>query len=66
MMFQVGRAADDTNVPITSGYGVIIPAPEDPSVCGQSVPPHLSSSSSGAIPGFDDVPIEYICTIGRK
>lgn len=55
------------NVRIIPAFGVIIPAPDDPSARGRAVAPHSSSSSGGGSPlGLDDVPRGYACPVGGE
>lgn len=61
-----GDAWNNGHVKITPAYGVIIPAPDDPSARGRaSVLLAQSSSSTGASStiGLDDVPRSYVCPV---
>lgn len=64
---NAGHAADNGHVRIIPAFGVIMPAPDDPSLRGRAVPSHSSSSSGGGSAlGLDDVPRAYICPIGGE
>lgn len=64
-----GNEGDSGHVRVTPAFGVIIAAPDDPSVRGRTVTPHSHSSSSGAATsavGLDDVPRSYVCPVGGE
>lgn len=60
-----GDQRNNGHVRITPAFGVIIPAPDDPSARGRAVPPQ-SSSNYGSAPGLDDVPRSYVCPVGGE
>lgn len=64
-----GNEGHNGHVRITPAFGVIISAPDDPSVRGRAVISQSQSSSSGAAAsavGLDDVPRSYICPVGGE
>lgn len=63
-----GNESHNGHVRITPAFGVIISAPDDPSVRGRAVTSHHSSSSGTASSamGFDDVPRSYVCPVGGE
>lgn len=66
MLNDGAHAAHRGHVRITPSFGVIIPAPDDPSARGRAIPLPSSSSSGASALGLDDVPRSYICPIGGE
>lgn len=66
-MNNCGNVKHNGYVRIIPAFGVIMPAPNDPSVRGRLVTTHSTSSSSGGSGvGLDDVPRAYICPVGGE
>lgn len=64
---NAGHPDDNGHVRILPAFGVIIPAPDDPSIRGRAVAPHSSVSATGSsAPGLDDVPRAYTCPVGSE
>ncbi|CAN8061717.1 unnamed protein product [Agarophyton chilense] len=60
-----GDARNNGSVRITPAFGVIIPAPDDPTARGRALASHTSSSAGSAL-GLDDVPRSYVCPVGGE
>eukprot|EP00178_Gracilaria_changii_P000305 TRINITY_DN1037_c0_g1_i7.p1 TRINITY_DN1037_c0_g1~~TRINITY_DN1037_c0_g1_i7.p1 ORF type:complete len:621 (-),score=76.28 TRINITY_DN1037_c0_g1_i7:2579-4441(-) len=58
-------ARNNGSVRITPAFGVIIPAPDDPTARGRALAAHTSSSAGSAL-GLDDVPRSYVCPVGGE
>lgn len=63
---NAGHVNENGHVRIIPAFGVIIPAPDDPSVHGRAVACHSSSSGNGMASGLDDVPRGYACPVGGE
>ncbi|PXF47622.1 hypothetical protein BWQ96_02601 [Gracilariopsis chorda] len=60
-----GDSRINGSVRITPAFGVIIPAPDDPTARGRALAAQTSSSAGSAL-GLDDVPRSYICPVGGE
>lgn len=62
-----GQSRHNGHVRIIPAFGVVMPAPNDPSVRGRLITTHTTSSSSGGLGmGLDDVPRAYVCPVGGE
>ncbi|KAI0560656.1 hypothetical protein FGB62_104g043 [Gracilaria domingensis] len=60
-----GDERNNGSVRITPAFGVIIPAPDDPTARGRALAAHTSSTAGSAL-GLDDVPRSYVCPVGGE
>lgn len=62
-----GQSRHNGHVRVIPAFGVVMPAPNDPSVRGRLIMTHTTSSSSGGLGmGLDDVPRAYVCPVGGE
>lgn len=62
-----GEPSHNGHVRVIPAFGVVMPAPNDPSVRGRLITTHTTSSSSGGSGvGLEDVPRAYVCPVGGE